>query len=82
MTLEQLNALPVGAKLVYYRLTPSAASSRTRTPTTVYFASVSQQMANVIFASREIAVDPKYLELPAGEIVVDERMVKVFGRKK
>jgi hypothetical protein len=27
-------------------------------------------------------VDPRWLELPAGERVVDERVIKAFGKKR
>jgi len=86
MTMEQAWGLAPGTKLIYHHLTTSITDMVVvREPVTAYFVSVSASGKRVEIIRLGIgrrAVDPRWLELPAGEPVVDERMVKVFGKKR
>jgi hypothetical protein len=83
ITFDQALRLAPGTRLIYHRLTTASSGMVVREPVTVYFAGYGDKRMSIIWPGvGQRAVDPRWLELPAGEQVVDERVIKAFGKKR
>jgi len=83
MTMEQVWGLAPGTKLIYHSLTTSSTGMVVREPVTAYFVSAGGKRVEIVRPGiGQRAVDPRCLEMPAGEPVVDEWVIKVFGKKR